>query len=75
VRGEVEEVLEQTSTLLSQMTSYTSVVVGASHAHATILSVQLVNLDAHHHLLVTCSPTVRSSSTVSRRASRRRPRK
>src|SRR5579863_9440540 len=40
VRGEVEEVLEQTSTLLSQMTSYTSVVVGASHAHATILSVQ-----------------------------------
>jgi len=43
VRGEVEEVLEQTSTLLSQMTSYTSVVVGASHAHATILSVQLVN--------------------------------
>jgi len=53
VRGEVEEVLEQTSTLLSQMTSYTSVVVGASHAHATILSVQLVNLDAHHHLLVT----------------------
>lgn len=53
VRGEVEEVLEQTSTLLSQMTSYTSVVVGASHAHATILSVQLVNLDSHHHLLVT----------------------
>jgi heat-inducible transcriptional repressor len=53
VRGEVEEVMEQTSTLLSQMTSYTSVVVGASHAHATILSAQLVNLDAHHHLLVT----------------------
>ena len=53
VRGEVEDVLEQTSTLLSQMTSYTSVVVGAGHAHATILSVQLVNLDAHHHLLVT----------------------
>jgi heat-inducible transcriptional repressor len=53
VRGEVEEVLEQTSTLLSQMTSYTSVVVGAGHAHATILSVQLVSLDARHHLLVT----------------------
>ena len=53
VRGEVEDVLEQTSTLLSQMTSYTSVVVGASHAHASILSVQLVNLDARHHLLVT----------------------
>ena len=53
VRGEVEDVLEQTSTLLSQMTSYTSVVVGAGHAHATILSTQLVNLDARHHLLVT----------------------
>ena len=52
VRGEVEDVLEQTSTLLSQMTSYTSVVVGAGHAHATILSTQLVNLDARHHLLV-----------------------
>jgi heat-inducible transcriptional repressor len=53
VRGEVEDVLEQTSTLLSQMTSYTSVVVGATHAHATILSSQLVNIDAHHQLLVT----------------------
>jgi heat-inducible transcriptional repressor len=53
VRGEVEEVLEQTSTLLSQMTNYTSVVVSASHSHASILSVQLVNLDANHHLLVT----------------------
>lgn len=52
VRGEVEDVLEQTSTLLSQLTSYTSVVVGASHAHTTILSVQLVNLDPRHHLLV-----------------------
>lgn len=53
VRGEVEDVLEQTSTLLSQMTSYTSVVVGAGHSHASILSTQLVNLDARHHLLVT----------------------
>src|ERR1019366_10658061 len=53
VRGEVEDVLEQTSTLLSQMTSYTSVVVGATHAHASILSAQLVNIDAHHQLLVT----------------------
>ncbi len=53
VRGEVEDVLEQTSTLLSKMTRYTSVVVGASHAHASILSVQLVNLDSRHHLLVT----------------------
>jgi heat-inducible transcriptional repressor len=53
VRGEVEDVLEQTSTLLSQLTSYTSVVVNSAHAHATILSAQLVNLDARHHLLVT----------------------
>ncbi|HVB18657.1 MAG TPA: heat-inducible transcriptional repressor HrcA [Acidimicrobiales bacterium] len=53
VRGEVEDVLEQTSTLLSQLTSYTSVVVTSGHTHATILSVQLVNLDARHHLLVT----------------------
>ena len=53
VRGEVEDVLEQTSTLLSQMTRYTAVVVSANHVHATILSAQLVNLDAHHQLLVT----------------------
>ena len=53
VRGEVEDVLEQTSTLLSQLTSYTSVIVGPSHAHASVLSVQLVNLDSRHHLLVT----------------------
>ena len=53
VRGEVEDVLEQTSTLLSQLTSYTSVVVTSGHTHATILSAQLVNLDARHHLLVT----------------------
>ena len=53
VRGEVEDVLEQTSTLLSRLTSYTSVVVGASHSHTTVLSVQLVNLDARHQVLVT----------------------
>lgn len=53
VRGEVEDVLEQTSTLLSQMTSYTAVVVGTTQAHATILSAQLVNIDARHQLLVT----------------------
>jgi len=53
VRGEVEDVLEQTSSLLSQLTSYTSVVVGAGHSNASVLSVQLVNLDARHHLLVT----------------------
>ena len=53
VRGEVEDVLEQTSTLLTQLTSYTSVVVGAGHSHSTILSVQLVSLDARHQVLVT----------------------
>ncbi len=53
VRGEVEDVLERTATLLSQLTSYTSVVIGAGHSHATILSVQLVNLDARHQMLVT----------------------
>ncbi len=53
VRGEVEDVLERTATLLSQLTSYTSVVVGAGHSHATVISVQLVNLDARHQLLVT----------------------
>jgi heat-inducible transcriptional repressor len=53
VRGEVEDVLEQTSILLSHLTNYTSVVVGSGHSHASVLSVQLVNLDARHHLLVT----------------------
>src|SRR6202041_3940847 len=52
VRGEVEDVLEQTSLLLSRLTNYTSVVVGSASSHASILSVQLVNLDARHHLLV-----------------------
>lgn len=62
VRGEVEDVLEQTSTLLSRLTSYTSVVVGSGHSHSTVLSVQLVNLDARHHLLV----TVFSDGTVTK---------
>jgi heat-inducible transcriptional repressor len=52
VRGEVEDVLQQTSTLLSQLTRYTSVVVGAGHSNSSVLSVQLVNLDARHQLLV-----------------------
>lgn len=53
VRGEVEDVLEQTSTMLSRLTNYTSVVVGGANPTAPIVSVQLVNLDAHHQLLVT----------------------
>ncbi|HEY1825704.1 MAG TPA: heat-inducible transcriptional repressor HrcA [Acidimicrobiales bacterium] len=62
VRGEVEDVLEQTATLLSRLTSYTSVVVGSGHSRSTILSAQLVNLDARHHLLV----TVYSDGTVTK---------
>jgi heat-inducible transcriptional repressor len=53
VRGEVEDVLEQTSSLLSRLTNYTSVVVAAGHSHTTILNVQLVSLDARHQILVT----------------------
>jgi len=53
VRGEVEDVLEQTATLLGHLTNYTSVVVGSGHATASILSAQLVSLDARHLLLVT----------------------
>ena len=52
VRGEVEDVLQQTSSLLSRLTNYTSVVVGAGHGHASILSVQLVSIDARHQVLV-----------------------
>ena len=62
VRGEVEDVLEQTSILLSHLTNYTSVVVGSGHSRASVLSVQLVNLDARHHLLV----TVFSDGTVTK---------
>jgi heat-inducible transcriptional repressor len=62
VRGEVEDVLEQTSLLLSQMTTYTSVIVGSAHTQATVLSAQLVSLDPRHLLLV----TVFSDGTVSK---------
>ena len=53
VRGEVEGVLERTSALLAQLSGYTSVIVGTSTSHATVLSVQLVNLERRHQLLVT----------------------
>src|ERR1017187_3345670 len=39
VRGEVEDVLEQTSLLLTKMTSYTSMVVGAGHSSSTTIEV------------------------------------
>ncbi len=52
VHGEMETVLERASGLLSELTSYASVVVGPSHNSATIRSVQLVGLSPLHALLV-----------------------
>jgi len=52
VHGEMEIVLERASGLLSELTSYASVVVGPSHETATIRSVQLVGLSPVHALLV-----------------------
>jgi heat-inducible transcriptional repressor len=52
VHGEIETVLEQASGLLSELTSYASVVVGPSHDTATIRSVQMVGLSPLHALLV-----------------------
>lgn len=52
VHGEIEDVLEQTSALLSRLTKYTSVVVGPGHARATIRSAQLVDLGPRRVLLV-----------------------
>ena len=48
----METVLERTSGLLSELTSYAAVVVGPSHETATIRSVQLVGLSPLHALLV-----------------------
>ena len=47
VHGEMEEVLERTSSLLTELTSHAAVVVGPSHDTATILSAQLVALAPH----------------------------
>jgi heat-inducible transcriptional repressor len=52
VHGEMETVLERASGLLSELTSYASVVVGPSHDTATIRSIQLVGLSPQHALLV-----------------------
>ncbi len=52
VHGEMEIVLERASGLLSEMTSYASVVVGPSHETATIRSVQVVGLSPSHALFV-----------------------
>jgi heat-inducible transcriptional repressor len=52
VHGEMETVLERASGLLSELTSYASVVVGPTHETATIRSVQIVSLSPLHALLV-----------------------
>ena len=52
VHGEMETVLERATGLLSELTSYASVVVGPSHETATIRSAQLVGLSPAHALLV-----------------------
>jgi heat-inducible transcriptional repressor len=52
VHGEMEEMLERTSGLLSELTSCAAVVVGPSHVAATVRSIQLVGLGHGVVLLV-----------------------
>ena len=52
VHGEMEDMLERATGLLSELTSYAAVVVGPSHDTATIRSVQVVGLAPHVALLV-----------------------
>ena len=52
VHGEMENMLERATGLLSEVTSYAAVVVGPSHDSATIRSVQIVGLTPHVALLV-----------------------
>ena len=52
VHGEMEEMLEVASTLLSELTPYAAVVISPSHESATVRSVQLVGLAPRHVLLV-----------------------
>ncbi len=52
VHGEMEQMLERTSGLLSDLTSYAAVVVGPGHDAAAVRSVQLVGLGPRHVLLV-----------------------
>jgi heat-inducible transcriptional repressor len=52
VSGEMEEMLERASGLLSDLTACAAVVVGPSHDAATIRSVQVVGLGPHTALLV-----------------------
>src|ERR1700723_1123727 len=52
VHGEMEEMLDRATGLLSELTSYAAVVVGPSHDSATIRSVQVVGLASRLALLV-----------------------
>jgi heat-inducible transcriptional repressor len=52
VHGEMEDMLDRATGLLSELTSYASVVVGPSHDSSTIRSVQIVGLAPHLALLV-----------------------
>ncbi len=52
VHGEMEQMLERTSGLLSDLTSYASVVLAPGHESATVRSLQLVGLGPRLALLV-----------------------
>lgn len=52
VHGEVEELLGRTSGFLADLTDYAAVVVGPTHEHAVIRSLQLVGLGPRIALLV-----------------------
>ena len=53
--GELEQMLHDTSRLLSDLTDYAAVVVGPAHEEATIRSVQLVGLSSRVALVVVVS--------------------
>jgi heat-inducible transcriptional repressor len=52
VQGGLEDILESTSSLLSDLTSYAAVVVGPSHEQASIRSIQVVGLGGRRALVV-----------------------
>ena len=62
--GELEQMLHDTSQLLSSLTDYAAVVVGPSHEAATVRSVQLVGIGSRVGLLV----VVLSNGVVEKRS-------
>jgi heat-inducible transcriptional repressor len=62
--GELEQMLHDTSQLLSSLTQYAAVVIGPSHEAATVRSVQLVGLGPRVGLLV----VVLSNGVVEKRS-------